>query len=106
MSTEKERQIADEVEKTLRSFDNDVILEENSFLATRIKAEMNSRLLKRNEGFPVRVNLKYVIMALVLLINLITVVHYVDWNTTHNLHEKLVSELKEDFQIDQYHNGF
>jgi len=106
MSTEHERHITDEVDKTLQSFDNDVTLAENPFLASRIKAERTSRLLKRNEGFLLRINLKVVVMALILLMNLITVVHYVDWNSAQHLHEKLVSELEHDFQIEQSQNAF
>ena len=106
MSASREHQIAEEVEQTLRAFDQDEPLEENPFLISRLKAVMNSRLPGRHEGFPARFNPKYVVMAVILLINLITVVHYLDWNSTRRLQEELVTELQEDFQIDQSQSGF
>jgi|WetSurMetagenome_2_1015567.scaffolds.fasta_scaffold03284_8 hypothetical protein len=106
MSAADERHIAGEVEKTLRAFDNDVALGENPFLASRIQAEMNSRVISRTEGFRLRFNLRYAIVLLVLLINLITIVHFVDWSSTNNLHEKLVTELEDDFDIDQNQSAF
>ena len=106
MSTTKAQRVAEEVEKTLHAFDHDDILEENPFLVSRVKAEMNSRSVKRHEGFLLRMNVKYVVMVLILLVNLMTIVHYVEWNSTHNLHEKLISELQEDFQIDQSQSAF
>jgi hypothetical protein len=45
-------------------------------------------------------------MFCVLLINVITVVHYLDWSRNQNLHEKLVLSLKEDFQIVQVQDPF
>ena len=106
MSASREHQIAEEVEQTLRAFDQDELLEENPFLISRLKAGMNSRSPGRHEGFPVRFNPKYAFMVLILLINLITVVYYIDRNTTHRLQEELVSDLQEDFQIDQFQSGF
>ena len=102
----KRDHILDEVEKTLRSFDDDPLLDENPFLLARIRAERERRLRQRREGVIPRINLKYAVVALVVVVNLVTVVHYFEWNSQHTLHEKLVSELKEDFHSDQSLNGF
>ena len=101
-----EHRILEEVEKTLHSFDNDEVLEGNPFLASRIKARMDSRAHSRNRGIPLRIALKYGVMVLILLINLITAVHYFESRSALALHEKLVSDLEQDFQIDQTHNSF
>jgi hypothetical protein len=106
MSKATEQRIAEEVDKTLRAFDHDDLLEENPFLVTRLKARVSSRSTKRHEGYFVRFNPKYVVVAFILVINLVTVVHYLDWNNTQHLHEKLVSQLQEDLQIDQSQNAF
>ena len=102
----KKNQILDEVEKTLQSFDNDVILEENPFLLTRIKTERENRLHKRKKGFAFRISLSRVLMLLILLINIITLVYNYNRDTKQNLQESLVLELKEDFQIDQTEYNF
>jgi hypothetical protein len=102
----KKDQILNEVEKTLHTFDRDPILDTNPFLLTRIKVEMERRLQKRSARFARRINVKYVVIVVIVLINLVTVVHYFDSHSKYNLQEKLVSELKEDFQIDQPQNSF
>jgi hypothetical protein len=99
-------QILEEVEKTLKSFDNDILLEENPFLLTRIMAERESRLHKPKKRLASAISFTNVIMILILLINLVTVVYYYAWNSNQILQQKLVSQLKKDFQIDQSQNNF
>jgi hypothetical protein len=102
----KKKQILDEVEKTLQSFDNDIILEANPFLLTRIKTERENSLNKRKKGFGLRISLSQVLMILILLINIITLVYNYNRDTKQNLEKSLVLELKEDFQIDQTEYNF
>jgi len=102
----KKNQILDEVEKTLQSLDNDIILEENPFLLTRIMTERENRLHKPKKGFVFRISLSQVLMLLILLINIITLVYNYNRDTKQNLQESLVLELKEDFQIDQTEYNF
>ena len=102
----KKNQILDEVEKTLQSFDNDIILEANPFLLTRIKTERENSLNKRKKGFGLRISLSQVLMMLILLINIITLVYNYNRDTKQNLEKSLVLELKEDFQIDQTEYNF
>jgi hypothetical protein len=105
-SMAKKNQLSEEVEKTLQSFDNDIILENNPFLLTRLKAEREKRLHERKKGFALRISLNRVLMLLILLINIITLVYNYDKNTKQNLQKTLVLELKEDFQIDQTEYNF
>jgi hypothetical protein len=104
MKTEKE--IQEEIEKTLRSFDGDRVLEANPFLLTQMKAKREDRSLGRNRGLAVHLNLRYAALALLISLNLFTALYYYEWNTKHNLQEQLVSELKEDLQVDQSQNIF
>ena len=103
---DKKIQIMEEVEKTLQAFDNDIILEENPFLLTRLKAERENRLQKQKKGLALHLNPNKVLLILILLINAATFVYYFDWNAKNRLHSKLVSELKEDLQIEQSQNNF
>ena len=95
--------VSEEVEKTLQAFDNEVILEANPFLLTSIQAKRQSR---GNQGFALKINLKSIALALLVIMNLATAVYYYEWNTKKNLHERLVSNLKEELKIDQSHNIF
>jgi hypothetical protein len=106
MRTAKQDQIADEVEKTLQSFDHDIVLEANPFLASRIKAERESRLHECRRGFALRIGLNQAIMLFVLLVNLITVAYWYGWNSKHALQEQVVSALTSDFQVDQSQDLF
>jgi hypothetical protein len=106
MSTPKERRIADEVEKTLQLFDRDAVLEENPFLAARIMAAQESLEDEPRSIFGLKSSLRYALFGLILVINLLTVVHYVRWDGAQNLQDKLVSELNEDFQVEQSQNVF
>ena len=101
-----ENKILEEVEKTLQSFDSDIILEDNPFLFTRIKAAIEDRLHKRKKGLSLKLSFTRVLIMLILLINIVTLVYFYDWNSKVALHRKLVSELKVDYQIDQSQNNF
>jgi hypothetical protein len=103
--TKKQRAL-EEVEKTLQSFDDDPVLEVNPFLTTRIQAEMNRRRQTRPAGFRLHVSLSQALVLCVLLINIITVVHYLSWSKNQMLHDRLVSALKEDAQIVQSQDPF
>jgi hypothetical protein len=103
--TKKQRAL-DEVEKTLQSFDDDPVLEANPFLTTRIQAEMNRRRQMRPAGFRLHVSLSQALVLCVLLINIITVAHYLSWSKNQMLHDRLVSALKEDAQIVQSQDPF
>lgn len=102
----RKEKILEEVEKTLQSFDEDIILEENPFLFTRIKTERESRASSRKKGLVFGFSLKQTLILLILLINLVTLIYNYELTRNENLREKLVLELKEDFQIDQSQSNF
>ena len=98
--------ILEEVEKTLQSLDNDIPLEENPFLLTRIKTERENRLHKSKKRLTLSFSFTKALIMVILLINLITVVYFFQWNSNQVLQQNLVSQLKKDFQIDQSQNNF
>jgi lysylphosphatidylglycerol synthetase-like protein (DUF2156 family) len=98
--------IEDEVEKTLRSFDEDTTLKENPFLLARIKLARENRLYGGTRGFAPRIHLIQILALLILLINVITMFRYFEWNKESVLQEKLILALKEDFQIVQSQEPF
>ncbi len=102
----KEKRILDEVDKTLQAFDNDITLEENPFLMTRIAAARADRLHKRTFRSSARIVLSYAAVLLLLFVNLITAVYYSQRESEYRLHEQLVSQLKEDFKISQSQINF
>lgn len=106
MSTPEERRIEEEVGKTLQLFDNDPVLEENPFLATRILAAKEAHPGGWREMSGLRSSLRYAVMLLILAINILTAVHYIRGNSAQNLQDELVSELNEDFPMEQSQNVF
>jgi hypothetical protein len=99
-------QIHDEVEKTLRAFDNDPSLEPNPFLFTRIRAAMDDQTQVREGGIVHFVHLRQVVMIVILLANLITLFHYVDRNAKSASHETLVSALQNEYSLDVSSDDF
>jgi hypothetical protein len=100
------RKTLEEVEKTLHAFDNDTPLEANPFLVTRIQQLREKRRRTRPAGLRPHISFNQALVIGVLIINIVTVIHYLDWNKNHNLQDKLVLALKQDFQIDQSQDPF
>jgi hypothetical protein len=98
--------IQEEVERTLRAFDNDVPLEPNPFLFSRIQAEPAGRVSDWARGFIWHVRFRHVVMVGILLINLFTVLHYVDWSTKLASRQALVSELERTFSLGVFADEF
>lgn len=96
----------EEVEKTLQAFDNDTPLEGNPFLLTRIQQLREKRRRTLPAGFRPHISFNQALLICLLVINIVTVMHYLDWNKNHNVQNKLVLALKQDFQIDQSQDPF
>ncbi len=92
-------QIREEVEKTLQAFDHDLPLEPNPFLFTRIQAERAAHAPGRAKAAIWHVRLRHVVIVGIVVINLITVIHYADWNTEVRNRRALISELETEFSI-------
>ncbi len=101
---DKEQHIAEEVEKTLRAFDNDPILADNPFLWTRGTAERH-RLYALKKGVPARYGMSMA-MLLMLMINLFTLAYYYSWSEKEHMNARLVSALKAEYQVEQTENTF
>ena len=72
----KEEKIREEVEKTLKAFDNIENIEENPYLFTRIQSEIES-LQTKGKGYSLKGNiLKPAILFLVLIINVCTIIFF------------------------------
>ena len=106
MDTQRDRHIADEVDKTLRALDDDIVLEENPFLVTRVLGGREGLPGKRFAGTGMRIAPGFVLIALILLMNVLTVVRYIEWNRASDLQEKLVAGLEEDLKIEQTQNSY
>ncbi len=92
--------IREEVEKTLHAFDNDLPLEPNPFLFTRIRAQRGSQSDGRRRRYVRDIGLRWIVIFGFLLLNLITVAHYAEWNIRHARQQTLVSQLEKDFPVD------
>ncbi len=95
----KSDQIRDEVEKTMQSFDHDAPLEPNPFLFTRIQAELTAYTSGVAKTAFWHVRLRHVVIMGIVLINLITVIHFADWNSEVRKDKALISELETEFSI-------
>lgn len=100
MSPEKNKQIADEVEKTLHAFDHDPVIQGNPFLFTRIQAAREERFRQTNKGFIFGMRPGRIAMAALFVLNIVTLTYFYQLNTREVLHENVISALQEDFQID------
>lgn len=93
--------IAEEVDKTLASFDVDLNQEINPFLITRIRAARSQRMSETKKGLSFAFGLNQILIVFILLINMVTVLYYVDQSAKYSQREELVAELKAEYQIDQ-----
>lgn len=97
----KEDKILEEVEKTLNSFDNDIILQPNPYLLTRIKAKRAENLRKQKTRYEFKIGFRQILIFLLIIGNFLTLVYFYETSTKQNLLENLVIELRSDFQTDQ-----
>ncbi len=97
----KKNKITEEVEKTLASFDDDIVQQINPFLITRIRAARSQRMSKAKKGLSMVFGLNQMLIIFILLINMVTVFYYVDRSAQYSQREELVSELEAEYHIDQ-----
>ena len=99
-------QIREEVEKTLEAFDHDLPLGPNPFLYTRIQAERSDPAAGETRALFGHIRLRHLVMLGILLVNLITVIHYADWNSELTTQKALAAELETEFSIGSSAGGF
>lgn len=100
-----DKKILDEVEKTLNSFDDIPKLEGNPYLITRIKSaiETDQVSTKRKLVF----SLKPVMIGLILLINILTGVFFLNADkTSYTSYDTAIQSLKYDYKITQTFNEY
>ncbi|MGE5499733.1 MAG: hypothetical protein ACM3Q2_16800 [Syntrophothermus sp.] len=98
--------IMEEVEKTLRSYDEDAVLGENPFLITRINAAMEKQAGADKPVHSHKPAFSRLIIIMIILVNLITLAYNYDRSSKEKQRSRLIMELKTDFQIDQSDNNF
>lgn len=97
-----EKQILDEVEKTLGSMDNMPVLNENSFFYTRLKTAIENESFRRDETESKSILSKPALLILIVIINIITAVYYFGISgSSNNTDEILINLLKQEYSASQ-----
>ncbi len=101
-----EKQILDEVEKTLGSMDNMPVLNENPFFYTRLKTAIESENVRPEVTDSKSILLKPALLILVVIINIITAVYYFGiGSSSNNTDEILINSLKQEYSASQNINN-
>jgi hypothetical protein len=98
---ERKKQIYDEVEKTLRAMDHLPRLEANPFLYTRIQARLASEAATQSNLAFIRTKFKPAILALLVLLNVLTAVHFFKADDPKHDADQLISALSSDYSTTQ-----
>jgi hypothetical protein len=97
-----EKQILDEVEKTLNSMDNLPVLKESRYFYTRLKTAIESGDVKRNVMDSKSFLLKPALLIIVVVVNIITAVYYFGIGSpTKSTEEILINSLKQEYSSSQ-----
>ena len=91
--------ILEETERTLRSWEDDATLTADPFLATRIPALHRERIASGWRAFGPFLQVRYAVMLALLAMNLVTAL-YLELSPRQDLSKDLVSQLRDDLQID------
>jgi hypothetical protein len=100
-----EDRIREEVNKTLRWFDEDKISGEDPLLLTRIQAALIGQPGRRRRRFGPALSLEYLGILLLLALNLLAAIFY-ERHAEAEAHTKILSELQEDLQLDEFMSDF
>ena len=97
----KEDKILAEVEKTLNAIDALPNLEANPFLFTRIKARIENESIKHAGKEKTDFVLKPVTLALLLVINIITAVYFIGFESSSTTETSVVDTMKQEYGVTQ-----
>lgn len=97
----KEQKIINEVEKTINIIDSLPRLNSNPFLLTRIKPRLNALGLKQKSQKKVDLVLKPVTAALILALNIITLIYFIAFNLNIKNETSLVDMMKKEYRINE-----
>ncbi len=100
-----DQRILEEIEKTLRTLDDDGRLTANPFLYARLKALRQSQSAAHRFRPALRLGLQIAAMLLLLGVNLATVLSL---RKTHavDVRDQVVAELKAELQVEQSQSNF
>lgn len=100
-----EKQILDEVEKTLNSMDNMPVLNENPFFYSKLKTAIEREDVQRNIAESKSFLLKPALLIIIVIINIITAVYYFGISgSTSNTDEILINTLRQEYSSSQNEN--
>jgi hypothetical protein len=100
---EKEKRILEEVDKTLKAYDDMPTLTPNPFLFGRIKARLAQQTTSPAARVLHAVNLKPIVLAIVILLNILTDIYVLsDKKVSHT--DQLVHSLSVDYNYVQDSN--
>jgi hypothetical protein len=96
-----EKQILEEVDKTLSALDNMPKLEANPFLYTRIQTKMAETAAVKNNLFLVRFKVKYVVLVIIIILNVLTIVNFFEKNHGDYSKDQLIYSLRQEYNSSQ-----
>ncbi len=96
-STEKDKQILEQVQKTMRAYDDLPRLDPNPFLFTRIQAA-----IRKEHTVPVprlfgTLRFRSAVIAVLIIINIVTAILVLTSRTESSLQEQVVAALSEEY---------
>jgi hypothetical protein len=91
--------ILEETERTLRSWDDDGTLMPDPFLAGRVPAMLRERTASGWRSYGPFFQPRYAVILALLVLNMVTVL-YLELSPRHDPAQDLVSQLRDDFQIE------
>ena len=98
---ENEKQILEEVDKTLKAFDNLPELEANPFLYTRLQAKLSSKNISTEKYSLSYYKLKALALSIMLIINIFTAVYLFEDDKRDYSKEQLMYSLRMDYNSTQ-----
>jgi hypothetical protein len=91
--------ILEEAEQTLRSWDDEAALTPDPYLATRVPALHRERMASGWRAYRPFLHVRYAAILALVVLNMITVL-YLELSPRHDPAQDLVSQLRDDFQIE------
>ena len=100
----REKEILEQVEKTLQALDTLPKLASNPFLFTRLKAAMTAESEWQTSRLSGRLKLKPIIFSLLIVFNLVTAIYFYQGYRRGDNKQELISALSNDYETT--HNIF
>ena len=97
----KEQRILEEVDKTLHAFDDLPKLGANPYLFTRIKARLTAEAVGSVRNILKGLKLKPVALAIVVILNIITLIHVLETDRGSSSRDQLINALSQDYHSAQ-----